>query len=624
MNASAPNPSTTNPAPPSAFSTDVQETWHSAWEKFVWSLRLSWTTSPGLLSMLLLLTVFRGMLPAAVAVAGRNLINGAATALQQPGSGYDQVYLWLGIGLLAAILMSVSGTYQIYIRNRFQDEVDYRMSYDLLSHAAQLEVADFEDPEFQNLFQKAQQNPAGNGAFFITLLLSIAMGIIQIVSLFAILVVLEPLIIPLLLLTTVPYFIFRLRFARSRSEEDLARTQKVRWTAYYSSRLISPNNVPETRLFDLSPLFLRQFKQIRSEFRSRNRHFQRLNLLGTALFNLASVVVVYIAFTRATLKVISANLTVGDIAVFAAAATQLRSSIETTVDLLGAVRQQLIFTGIIMQFLALRPHRLPSERPLAQPLRGAIDMEDVSFTYPGTQDPVLHNLNLHIQPGEVVALVGHNGSGKTTLAKLIARLYDADSGKVRIDGIDLRDIDPQSLQRQIAFVFQNFGQYEASAAENIAYGRWDALLENPDAVREVAERTGVAELIEKMASGYDTRLGRMFGQTNLSGGQWQQIALARTLARDAAILILDEPTASLDMQSEHRLYAHYRRLAEGRTTILISHRFSTVRMADRVVVMEDGRIVEHGSHDELVALGGRYATLFQLYREQMIHGAKET
>jgi ATP-binding cassette subfamily B protein len=279
--------------------------------------------------------------------------------------------------------------------------------------------------------------------------------------------------------------------------------------------------------------------------------------------------------------------------------------------------EQTLFIANLQEFLSLRPLMRASSGPMPSAARGELDFQAVSFTYPGSTQPALSNVSLHIKPGEIVALVGENGAGKTTLVKLIGRLYDPDEGSVSFDGNDLRALPLSFVRNRIAFVLQRFGRYEATAAENIAFGDWRRLLHDREQVRQVSRRARVDGMIEAMPQGYDTSLGRLFGSYDASEGQWQQIALARAFARDAAVLILDEPLSHLDARAEYHLFCSLRELAHGKTTIFISHRFSSVSLADRIVVLDRGRVVESGTHDELLARQGYYASLYHLQRAQM-------
>ena len=254
---------------------------------------------------------------------------------------------------------------------------------------------------------------------------------------------------------------------------------------------------------------------------------------------------------------------------------------------------------------------------LSRSARAEIRFKNVSFTYPGSAEPALRDISLHIRPGETIALVGENGAGKTTLVKLLARLYDPDSGGIEFNGADLRTLSLTELHKQIGFVFQDFSRYEATAADNIAYGDWRLMTGEREKVEEIARQAGVDTMVRSMPAGYETRLGRLFGEHDLSGGQWQKLAIARAFARDASVLILDEPTASLSVHAEYDLFYSFHELSRGRTTILVSHRFSTLSIADRILVMEKGRIIENGSHQELMGRAGPYANLYRLHRHPL-------
>jgi ATP-binding cassette subfamily B protein len=276
----------------------------------------------------------------------------------------------------------------------------------------------------------------------------------------------------------------------------------------------------------------------------------------------------------------------------------------------------------IREFLEVRPSTAPSQGVALTASRGEIEFRHVSFTYPGAAHPSVVEASFHIRPGETVALVGESGAGKTTLIKLLARIYEPSHGSILLDGVDIRAIPLVDLHRQFSFVLQNFGRYEATAADNIAYGDWRRLLHDRGQVERVAQAAHVHAMIEAMPLGYDTSLGHLFGEYSLSEGQWQKLAVARAFAREAAVFILDEPTSSLDVRSEHALFSRFHHLAQGRTTLLISHRFSLVNMADRILVMDKGRLVECGTHQELLARAGQYAVLYELHRRQVGASAK--
>ena len=342
------------------------------------------------------------------------------------------------------------------------------------------------------------------------------------------------------------------------------------------------------------------------------------SVIGQSVFVTFATGAFYVVLSRLASQTLVGVLTIGDIAIYGGATSRLRNTLQNIIASMSTMREDMLYISNLREFLRTKPQIEETGAVSPAPGPGAVEAKSISFAYGPGQPLVLRGISFCIQPGETVALVGENGAGKSTLAKLIARLYEPTEGIVLLDGNNMRELSAEYLRQQIAFVFQRFSRYEATAAENIAYGDWKRLLHDRQQVERIARLAGVDGLIRTMPQAYDTLLGRAFGEYTLSYGQWQRMAIARAFARESAsLLILDEPTANLDARAEYDLFCRFRDLAAGRTTILISHRFSTVSMADRIIVLDDGRIVEQGTHEELLSQDGHYASLYRLHARQM-------
>jgi ATP-binding cassette, subfamily B, bacterial len=581
-----------------------------------WALSLLWSTDKLQLLGVVATVGLQSLLPAAQALASRGLINAVVATLKPSAPVDDTLWLWFGVGLGLAVVQATVGLANNLWSQLLSGKLEVRLTTDILSHAAHLDLSFFEDPRYQDTFERAQQNPSAHIFAFVDSALSSASNITQAASLIGILLVLEPWTAVVLIPIVLPYLISQWRLAKTKYDLQYARATKRRWTRYFIGRLTNRGSIPEVKLLDLAPLLIANYRALAEEFRTQDDRLLFRRFWGAAVFVVVSLGGLYFLFARVISRVIAGALTLGDIGLYGGALLRLRNALDSAVSSLSSAIAETLFAADLAEFLKTEPRIVPTGGLTPGAARGEIRVEQLSFAYPGSSQPVLKDLDLHIRPGETVALVGENGAGKTTLVKLLARLYEPDLGRILLDGHDLRDLSLPYLYAQIAFIFQDFNRYEATAADNIAYGDWRNLLQDRPAVEAAARRADAHDMVASFPQGYDTLLGRMFGQHDLSGGQWQKLAIARVAARPASLLILDEPTSNLDARAEYELFCRFRELAQGRTTILISHRFTTVSMADRILVMAGGCIVEQGTHRELLDRAGAYAALYNYHRLQ--------
>jgi len=423
----------------------------------------------------------------------------------------------------------------------------------------------------------------------------------------------SPWLVVILVAAVVPAFLGESHFAFLGYSQNIRQTPVKRQLDYLRVLGASKESAKELRLFGLSGFLSAEYARLSNGIYDENVRLAGKRLWAGAALSLVSTAGYYSAYAYVIYRTVTGALTWGTLQFLAGALAGAAANIQNVFATFSSIADQSLFLTDLVEFMRVRPKigSKPGALPAPRPIRDGFLFEQVSFAYPGSPRRILDRLDLRIVPGERIALIGENGEGKTTLVKLITRLYDPAGGRILLDGVDLREYSMEDLQSQIGVIFQDFMRYEMTVRENIAVGRIGAVEDG--AVRGAAHKSLADQVIEKLPNGYGQLLGLRFeGGVDLSGGEWQKVALARAYFRDAQVVILDEPTASLDARSEYEVFQRFAELTEGRTALLISHRFSTVRMADRIVVLENGRIAEQGSHDKLLSLGGRYSHMFEM------------
>ena len=581
-----------------------------------WACRQAWNAARGYLIGLISITLLQSIFPAALAWVAKSLIDSLTTETGSSSSDSSPIMPWLIAGLIITLLEAVTTGLRVYLTNVLSDKLNLRLTTDILTHASELDIEFFEDVDKQDTLERAKRNTGSRFVALISGLFGTISSVLQVVTLSGVLVVIQPWTLVVIVIITPPYMVVRWRLACRQYGLEYNRMTKRRWNTYFTSLLTGRQAVAETRLLGLAPLLLQKFRSLEVEFHDQNRGMYRENLRGQLVFSVVAAAGFYGLLVNIVLRALGGTATLGDVAVFFGASARLRAALMSGIGLISMVIRDSLQVAALIEFYENKPSLRPTGKHLPPEHAGAIKIENVDFSYPGSSKLVLQDLSLEIQAGETVALVGENGCGKTTLAKLLANLYAPCRGRITLDGHDINKIAPESLRQQISFVFQNYNRYEATAADNIAYGDWENCLDNRERIEEIARAAGIHDMLMAMPNGYDTLLGRKFGALDLSGGQWQKLAVARAFARRASLLILDEPTASLDARAEYDLFLRARELARGRTTILISHRFSTVSIADRILVLDQGTIIEAGSHQELLRSDGQYASLYRLHQVQ--------
>lgn len=581
------------------------------------AMELVWQTSRRLTSGLMLLTLAAGVLPAIAAYIGKLIVDAVVLAMQvHQETGLLEYQPLLNYVLLEALVLTgisavqrATAAHQALLRALLGQKVNVM----ILEKAQTLSLAQFEDSEFYDKLTRARREASVRPLALVNKTFSLLQNAIALASFAFLLIQFSPWALLLLFVGALPVFIAEAKFSGDAFQIFRRRSPETRTQMYLETVMAREDSIKEVKLFQLGSLLLGRYKSIFDTLFKEDRKLilRRetwgfiLGLLGTLTF--------YAAYAWVVLETVLGKITLGDMTMYLLVFKQGQNAVSASLTSVSGMYEDNLYLSNLYEYLE-QPVPVESGQITEGALPGdGLRFEQVSFTYPGSRHPALQQISLHLKPGESLALVGENGSGKTTLIKLLTRLYDPDEGRILLDGSDLKDWHPHTLRQRIGVIFQDFVRYQFLVGENIGMGDVEAFSDEPR-WKKAAEAGMADDFIQHMSQGYQTQLGRWFkGGQELSGGQWQKIALSRAFMREKAdILVLDEPTAAMDAEAEAQMFEYFRQHTLNKMAILISHRFSTVRMADQIIFIEQGQILEQGSHEQLMTLDGRYAHLFNL------------
>jgi ATP-binding cassette subfamily B protein len=583
------------------------------------AVRFVWRTNRWATVGLGLLTLCGALLPASQAWVGKLIVDGVVASIQtdQDAEQVRKVFIYLLLELGLFLLSAAFNHGRRLIQQLIQLQLANRIRAEIIGKALTLDLAYFEDSDFYDRLQNARREGGYKPVELINDTFLIVQNSITLISFALLMLRFSPWLVVVLLATGIPSFIAETRYSERGFRLLTRRAPETRQVNYLSRLLTEDTAVKEIKLFNLGRTLLNRYTTLFDKFFEEDKSLALRR--ATAGFGLGLIATLgfYGSYAWIVWYTVQGKISLGDMTLYLAIFRQGQSTFQSILSAVGNIYENNLFMANFFEFLCLEPLMkiTGQKRKLSLPLRGGIEFRDVGFRYPDSQEWALRGVNLIIRPGEKIALVGHNGAGKTTLIKLLSRLYDPSEGSILIDGIDIRDLDPLELQQTIGVIFQDFVRYHLPVRENIGFGQIDAM-DDDERIAAAARKSGAHAVAEELPEGYETMLGRWFHDGHeLSLGQWQKVALARAFMRDAEILVLDEPTASVDARTEYEIFQNFKALTEGKMAILISHRFSTVRMADRIAVIQDGRIAELGTHDELLRRAGTYAELFSMQAE---------
>jgi ATP-binding cassette, subfamily B, bacterial len=584
------------------------------------ALGLVHRSAPRPLYALLALTALASLLPLSIAWVGKSLVDAVVA------SDRDATLRWVLVELALVAAQVATGRGAALSRQLIGARLARDVNVAILDKALGLELADFEDPGFYDQLTRARREASSRPMSVVTEGFEIVQGLLTVAGFASLLFHYSPIALVALGLAALPATASEVYFGRAIFRMRNWRSPETRRLVYLERVLASDDHAKEVKLLGIGPVLLERYRETSERFTREDASLSKKRFLWGTVLSLLATLVYYGAYASMALAAAAKLLTLGQLTMYAMAFRGGQQGLMGLLSGLGSLHEHGLYLSNLYGYLdrpssaalraELRGEAARADRSASSGARGGIRFDDVSFRYPGTERWALRHLDLEIPAGQSLALVGHNGAGKTTFIKLLTGLYAPTEGRVLIDGVDVRSLPEEERYRRFAVVFQDFVELQTSLRDNVGFGSVEHLGDEPRLQRAV-DRGGAERLVARLEQGLDTQLGRHFEKgVELSGGEWQSVALSRSFMREEAeVLVLDEPTSALDAQAEHALFERFRELTRGRTSILVSHRFPTVRMADRIVVVDGGSIVEEGSHEELTQQGGRYARLFALQAE---------
>jgi ATP-binding cassette subfamily B protein len=579
-------------------------------------LKIVWETGPSLILSTAVMRFAKALIPVGMLWISKLIIDGVV-ALISPAklapAHASPIWTLVALEFALAISSDLLGRGVALYDSLLSDRFANRISVKLMQHAAKLDLASFEDPVFYDKLERARRQTTGRIAL-VSGVSGICQDLVTLVSLSGALILFSPCLFLLLPAAVLPSFLGETHFANLEYSMLYSWTPQRRELDYVRLLGASLQSAKEVKIFGLGEYLAERYRRLSDRFYDENKTLAFRRASVGALLNSLGTGGYYAAYVFILARTMAGAITVGSLTFLAGSFARSRSLIENILSGFGSISEQALFLSDLFEFFEMQPaiRSSPHSLPAPRPIRHGFEFQGVGFAYPGSSRQIVQNITFHLNPTEKMALIGENGAGKTTLVKLLARLYDPTEGRILLDGVDLREYSVEDLRKEIGVIFQDYMRYEVLVKENIGFGKIENLDLDPT-IREAAEKSLAAGVIARLPDGYDQMIGRRFeGGVDLSGGEWQKMALARAYMRAAQLLILDEPTATLDARAEYEVFLRFADLTKERMSVLISHRFSTVRMANRILVLDGGQIREQGSHRQLVALGGRYAELFEL------------